>query len=157
MRSGYDRGGLFVEPLLSVGFTCERFRMFLASVIDIPCTPTASLAVRGTRNGLRVPVLVADGPGPAVLDAGAISGTNEQEKLWGVTVVQTTQQAAGTAAVLSVASGAAVIYVREPWTTMFDPYSQLANNIYQYVGETRIALATPRPQAINLVTGLPIS
>jgi HK97 family phage major capsid protein len=89
--------------------------------------------------------------------AGAISGTNEQEKLWGVTVVQTTQQAAGTAAVLSVQSGAAVIYVREPWTTMFDPYSQLANNIYQYVGETRIALATPRPQAINLVTGLPTS
>jgi hypothetical protein len=56
-----------------------------------------------------------------------------------------------------VQSGAAVIYVREPWTTMFDPYSQLANNIYQYVGETRIALATPRPQAINLVTGLPTS
>jgi hypothetical protein len=45
--------------------------------------------------------------------AGSIDGTSEQETLWGVRVVQTTQQAAGTAAVLSVNSGAAVVYVRE--------------------------------------------
>lgn len=45
--------------------------------------------------------------------AGSINQTSEQESLWGVPVVQTTQQAAGTAAVLSVNSGAAVVYVRE--------------------------------------------
>ncbi len=69
-------------------------------------------------------------------------------------VVQTTQQAAGTAAVLSVNSGAAVVYVREALTTFFEPYSQASSNIYQYIAETRIALATPRPGAINLVSGL---
>ena len=72
-------------------------------------------------------------------------------------VVQTTQQAAGTAAVLSVQSGAAVVYVREGLTTFYDPYSQASSNIYQWIAETRLALATPRPQAINLVSGLPTS
>ena len=89
--------------------------------------------------------------------AGSIDGTSEQERLWGVPVVQTTQQAAGTAAVLSVQSGAAVVYVREALTTFFDPYSQASSNIYQYIAETRLALATPRPGAINLVSGLPTS
>jgi hypothetical protein len=77
--------------------------------------------------------------------------------LWGVRCVQSTQQPAGTAAVLSVASGAAVVYIREALTTFFDPYSQASSNIYQYIAETRIALATPRPSAINHVTGLPAS
>jgi Phage capsid family len=89
--------------------------------------------------------------------AGAISGTNEQEKLWGVPCVQTTQQSAGTAAVLSVQSGAAVVYIREALSTFFDPYSQAASNIYQFIAETRLALAVPRPGAINLVSGLPTS
>lgn len=89
--------------------------------------------------------------------AGALDGTSEQEQLWGVPVVQTTQQTAGTAAVLSVQSGAALVYIREALTTFFDPYSQAASNIYQYIAETRIALATPRPGAICLVSGLPTS
>ncbi|OBK12593.1 hypothetical protein A5636_11290 [Mycobacterium asiaticum] len=89
--------------------------------------------------------------------AGSINQTTEQETLWGVPCVQTTQQAAGTAAVLSVNSGAAVVYVREALTTFFDPYSQAASNIYQFIAETRLALATPRPGAINLVSGLPTS
>jgi hypothetical protein len=89
--------------------------------------------------------------------AGSINQTAEQENLWGVPLVQTTQQAAGTAAVLSVNSGAAVVYVREALTTFFDPYSMAASNTYQYIAETRLALATPRPSAINLVSGLPTS
>lgn len=89
--------------------------------------------------------------------ARAVDGTAEQEQLWGCQVVQTTQQAAGTAAVLSVNSGAAVVYVRETLSTFFNPYSQIANNIYQFVGECRLALAIVRPQAINLVSGLPTS
>lgn len=89
--------------------------------------------------------------------AGSINQTAEQETLWGVPCVQTTQQSAGTAAVLSVNSGAAVVYVREALTTFFDPYSQAASNIYQLISETRLALAVPRPGAINLVSGLPTS
>lgn len=88
---------------------------------------------------------------------GSINQTAEQERLWGVPVVQTTQQAAGTAAVLSVQSGAAVIYVREALTTFFDPYSQSVTNVYRFISECRLALATPRPSAINLVSGLPTS
>jgi hypothetical protein len=89
--------------------------------------------------------------------ARAIDQTSEQETLWGVPVVQTTQQADGTAAILSVKNGAAVVYVREALTTFFDPYSQAASNIYQFIAETRLALAVPRPGAICLVTGLPDS
>ena len=89
--------------------------------------------------------------------AGAINGTSEQETLWGVPCVQTTQQSAGTAAVLSVQTGAAVVYVREALTTFFDPYSQASSNVYQYISEVRLALAVPRPGAINLVSGLPTS
>ena len=38
-------------------------------------------------------------------------------------------------------SGAAVVYVSEGLTTFFDPYSQASTNVYQYIAETRIALA----------------
>jgi hypothetical protein len=86
-----------------------------------------------------------------------LTKTSEQETLWGVPVVQTTQQASGTAGALSVNSGAAVVYVHEALTTFFDPYSQASSNIYQYIAETGLALATPRPGAINLVSGLPTS
>jgi hypothetical protein len=77
------------------------------------------------------------------------------ETLWGCPVIQTAQQSTGTAAVVSVTSGAAVVYVREALTTFCDPYSQASSNIYQYVAESRLALATPRPARINLVSGLP--
>jgi hypothetical protein len=43
--------------------------------------------------------------------------------------------------VLAVNSGAAVVYVREALTTFSDPYSQASSNIYQYIAETRLALA----------------
>lgn len=86
-----------------------------------------------------------------------INQTAETETLWGVQCVSTTQQAAGSAALLSVQSGAAVVYVRETLTTTFDPFSQAASNVYQFIGETRLALATPRPGAICLISGLPTS
>jgi hypothetical protein len=86
-----------------------------------------------------------------------INQTSETETLFGVQVVQTTQQAAGTGALLSVQSGAAVVYVREALTTFFDPYSQAASNIYQFIAETRLVLATPRPASICLISGLPTS
>jgi hypothetical protein len=89
--------------------------------------------------------------------AGSINQTAEQETLWGVPCIQTTQQSASTAAVLSVQSGAAVIHVREALTRFYDPYSQAAQNIYQFISESRLALATPRVGAINLVSRLPTS
>ena len=86
-----------------------------------------------------------------------INQSSEIENLWGVPVVQSTQQAAGTAAVLSVQNSAAVVYVRETLTTFYDPYSQATSNLYRFIAECRFALATPRPGAINLVSGLPTS
>lgn len=88
---------------------------------------------------------------------GGIDQTAEQQTLWGVPVVQTTQQAAGTAAILSIQSGAAVVYVREALTTFYDPYSLASTNVFQFIAETRLALATPRPSAIALCSGLPTS
>ena len=70
----------------------------------------------------------------------ASTRTSDTETLWGVNVVQSTQQSAGTAAVLSVQSGAAVVYVREALTTFFDPYSQASSNIYQYIAESRLCV-----------------
>ncbi|MEE2855640.1 MAG: phage major capsid protein [Actinomycetota bacterium] len=86
-----------------------------------------------------------------------IDQTSDTETLWGMNVVQTTQQAAGTAVMLSVQSGAAVIYLREAANVFFDPYSMASSNTYQFIAETRLALATPRPSAICLLSGLPTS
>jgi hypothetical protein len=58
---------------------------------------------------------------------------------------------------LSVQNGAAVVYIREALTTFFDPHSQAASNIYQFIAETRLCLATPRPVAICIAIGLPTS
>jgi len=74
-----------------------------------------------------------------------------------VQVIQTTQQAAGTAAVLSIQSDAAVVYVREPVSTFYDPYSLASTNVFQFIAETRLCLATPRPSSIALCSGLPTS
>jgi hypothetical protein len=49
------------------------------------------------------------------------------------------------------------VYVREALTTFFDSFSQASSNVYQYIAETRLCLASPRPGAINLVSGLPTS
>lgn len=144
-------GGTDVDALdtLSKAFVDLRQDFFVPDLVFIhPATLGALRRLRDLNNRLQLELLQG---------ARSINQTSEQENLWGVPVVQTTQQAAGTAAVLSVSSGAAVVYIREALTTFFDPYSQIANNIYQYVAETRIALATPRPGAINLVSGLPES
>lgn len=84
-----------------------------------------------------------------------VDQTSDDENLWGCRIVQTTMQTAGSAAVLSIQSGAAAVYVREALTTFFDPYSQISTNVVQYVAETRLALAVPRPGAICLISGLP--
>ena len=86
-----------------------------------------------------------------------IDSNQRAGKAVGRDVVQTTQQAAGTAAVLSVQSGAAVVYIREALTTFFDPYSQAASTSTSSSLRTRLCLATPRPSAIYLVSGLPTS
>jgi HK97 family phage major capsid protein len=133
---------------LSKAFVALRNDFFPPDLVFIhPSTLGALRRQKDTQNRYLLDLM----SGAGGIDSG------EQEKLWGVTVVQTTQQAAGTAAVLSVQSGAAVVYVREALTTFFDPYSQASSNIYQYIAETRLALATPRPSAICLVSGLPTS
>ena len=135
--------------VLSKAFVDLRSDFFVPDVVFVhPATLGAIRRLRDQNKRLQLELISG---------AGSIDGNSEQETLWGVPVVQTTMQAAGTAAVLSVNSGAAVVYVREALTTFFDPFSQAASNIYQFIAETRIALATPRPQAINLVTGLPTS
>ncbi len=141
--------GRFVDALdiLNKAFVDLRAHYFEPDVVFVsPATLGAIRRLRDSNNRPQLDLLAG---------ARAIDGTSDQETLWGVNVVQTTQQADGTAAILSVNSGAAVVYVRESLTTFFDPYSQIANNLYQYVAETRICLAVPRPGAINLVSGLP--
>jgi hypothetical protein len=86
-----------------------------------------------------------------------IDQTSETESFWGLNVIQTTKEPAGQAVLLSVQSGAGVIYLREPLSTFFDPYSLASQNTYQYIAEMRFALTVPRPQAVSLITGLPTS
>jgi hypothetical protein len=133
---------------LSKAFTDLRQAFFEPDLVFInPATLGALRRTKDTQNRY-----ILDMTGPRGIDQ-----TSEVETLWGVNCVQTTQQAAGTAAVLSVKSGAACVYVRESLTTFFDPYSQASSNIYQYIAETRLALASPRPGAVNIVSGLPTS
>lgn len=134
---------------LNKAFVALRNDFFPPDLVFIhPSTMGALRRVKDANNRYQLELL--SGPG-------GIDQTSDTQTLWGVNVVQTTQQAAGTAAVLSVQSGAAVVYVREALTTFYDPYSQAASNIYQFIAETRLCLATPRPSAINLVSGLPTS
>jgi hypothetical protein len=134
---------------LSKAFVALRNDFFIPDLVFIhPSTMGALRRIKDTQG--RYLLQLMQGPG-------AINQTAEQEDLWGVPCVQTTQQAAGTAAVLSVQSGAAVVYVREALTTFYDPYTFSSTNVYQFIAETRLALATPRPSAICLCTGLPTS
>ena len=133
--------------VLNKAFVDLRSDFFVPDLVVIhPVTLGSIRRLRDANKRLQLELI----EGPRRIDQ-----TSETESLWGVQVVQTTQQATGTAAVLSINSGAAVCYFRENMSVMFDPYSQLSSNIYQYVAESRLALATPRPSAINLVTGLP--
>lgn len=134
---------------INKGMVALRNDFFEPDVIF--CHPSTVGALRRTKD-LEDRYLLQLMEGPR-----GINQTSETETLWGCPVVSTTQQSAGTAAILSVNSGAAVVYLREALTTFFDPYSQIANNIYQFVAETRLCLATPRPQAICLCSGLPTS
>ena len=109
---------------LSKAFVDLRSDSFVPDLVFIhPATLGAIRRLRDQNKRLQLELIQG---------AGSINQTSEQETLWGVPVAQTTQQAAGAAAVLSVQSGAAVVYVREALTTFFDPYSQAASNIYQY-------------------------
>jgi Phage capsid family len=113
--------------------------------------PTTLGAIRRAKD-LENRYLISLMEGPRGIDQ-----TSDSETLWGMNCVQSTQQTAGTAAMLSVQSGAAVIYLREALNVFFDPYSMASSNTYQYIAETRLALATPRPSAICLLSGLPTS
>jgi HK97 family phage major capsid protein len=113
--------------------------------------PTTLGAIRRAKD-LENRYLISLMEGPRGIDQ-----TSDTETLWGMNVVQTTQQTAGTAAMLSVQSGSTVIYLREALSVFFDPYSLASSNTYQYIAETRLALATPRPSAICPLSGLPTS
>ena len=63
----------------------------------------------------------------------------------------------GTCAMISVSAGACFVFVRESLRTFYDPYTESQNNIERWIAETRVALAAPRPGAINLISGLPTS
>jgi HK97 family phage major capsid protein len=131
---------------LNKAFVDLRSNFFVPDVVFIHPETLGAIRRLRDQNG-RLQLNLDEGPR-------GVDQTAETENLWGVQLVQTTQQPTGTAAVLSLASGAALVYVREGLTTFFDPYSQSSSNIYVYIAETRLALATPRPGAINLVTGL---
>jgi Phage capsid family len=77
--------------------------------------------------------------------------------LWGATIYATTQVSAGTAVVASIKAGAGIFWQRLGLLIMFDPYTLLTNNEYRWIAEERVAFSSPRPAAINLVTGLPTS
>jgi hypothetical protein len=133
--------------VLNKAFVDLRSDFFVPDLVIInPVTLGSIRRLRDANKRLQLELI----EGPRRIDQ-----TSETETLWGVQVVQTTQQAAGTAAVLSVASGAAVVYVRESMSVFFDPYSQASSNIYQYISEARLCLATPRVSATCLISGLP--
>lgn len=81
----------------------------------------------------------------------------EANNLWGVDVLQTTQIAAGTGVLLDTAKfGYAVI--RGPILVFIGwANDDFTRNLRRFVAEERVSLATTRPAAVNVVTGLPTS
>ncbi|MGO9228551.1 MAG: phage major capsid protein [Bryobacteraceae bacterium] len=76
-------------------------------------------------------------------------------QLWGAAIATSTQIAAGTAVVMSVAAGAGIFWQRMGLVVMYNPWSAMSTNVYQWFAEERIAYSCPRPAALNIVTGLP--
>ena len=77
--------------------------------------------------------------------------------LWGAPIATTTQLAAGTALVMSVAAGAAMVWYRMALRLEFNMWSetQWTQNQFSFRAESRLALSSPRPTALNILTGLP--
>ena len=115
-------------------------------------------ALRREKDSMGRYILAADrGPGE-------IDQSGEEERIWGVRTVQTTQMPAGQALVMSIQQGAAVGWIRMGMMVEFNPYGGTVDgtelwstNTYSWRADTRISLSVPRPAANNLVTGLPTS
>lgn len=108
--------------------------------------------------------LTADGSAPAATPRTANPGgfipqgtSTQVADLWGIPIIETTQCPAGTAVALSVRAGAAFVYFKWGLMLQFNMYSDTAweNNLLQWRAEERFALATPRPEAISIIDGLP--
>jgi len=110
--------------------------------------------------------LTADGTPPAAAAPDANLGgvipqgtSTVSQDLWGLPIVESTQCPAGTAILMSVRAGAALFYVRLGMLLQFNPFgdAEWQNNLFSWRVEERVALALPRPTAINILTGLPTS
>jgi hypothetical protein len=66
MGTRHEGRSLLVQPRLCVNFPPESLRMFATTLVDIPCSPTTSLAVVGALLCSSGPVCVADCLGPTV-------------------------------------------------------------------------------------------
>jgi hypothetical protein len=113
-----------------------------------------------TADGSAVVNRPANQPNPYSIIPQGAGGTHGN--LWGIPVVVTTQIAAGTAIVASIASGAGIFWTRLGLWITFDPYAgpsgtNFVTNTFTYRAEERVALSVPRPTALNIVTGLPTS
>jgi HK97 family phage major capsid protein len=84
----------------------------------------------------------------------AISGN-----LWGAPIATTTHCPAGTALVMSVKAGTGIFWQRLGIRIEFNMWgdTEWTTNTYSFRAEERIALSVPRPSALNVVTGLPVS
>jgi Phage capsid family len=80
--------------------------------------------------------------------------------LWGAEIAVTTHIVDGTAAVLSVKGGGALVWVRSGLELFYNPgYGDVlfTQNLVAWRVESRLAFNCPRPSAVCLVTGLPTS
>lgn len=79
--------------------------------------------------------------------------------LWNCPVIQSTQLVDGTCLVLSLKRGAALGWIRQGLVVEFNPLgtAEWSQNYGTWRAELRVSLSTPRPSAINVVTGLPTS
>lgn len=82
---------------------------------------------------------------------------DEANQLWGVEVLVTTQQIAGTGVLIDTNKFGKVL-VREGLSLMTGTNNDdFTRNIVRFVGEERLALAVERPAALLSITGLPTS
>ncbi|WP_322860108.1 phage major capsid protein [Mycobacterium europaeum] len=82
---------------------------------------------------------------------------DEANQLWGVEVLVTTEQTAGTGLLIDTLKFGKVL-VREGLSLMTGTNNDdFTRNLVRFVGEERLALAVERPAALLAITGLPTS
>lgn len=159
---------------VSKAFVDLRIQGGFAEADLVVLHPQTWNALRREKDSMGRYLLAPDGPSNFTSDGSPAARLNTQEapmavipqgrygpnsSIWGVPVVETTMCPAGTGIVASIRAGGGVAWTRWAMMLQVNPWgdTEWTQNQVSYRCEERISLTVPRSQALNILTGLPIS